>query len=231
MRLLLVRHGQTPSNVAGAIDTALPGPGLTDLGHRQARALPGALPAGIAGLYASPALRARLTAEPLAADRALGLRTLEGVQEIQAGDAEMGVEEWAVRQYLETIGAWVSGDLEHRMPGAETGAEVLGRMDDALGRVVAEHGPDDTVMVVSHGALIRTWATIRARNIAPGFIRHNSLGNTGVVDLRTDPADDAGWVCTTWMGAALGGPGVDDGDPWDGPTGAPLDAAEDPFER
>ena len=25
MRLILIRHGQTPSNVAGALDTALPG--------------------------------------------------------------------------------------------------------------------------------------------------------------------------------------------------------------
>ena len=40
MRLLLVRHGQTPSNVAGLLDTALPGPGLTALGTRQAAAIP-----------------------------------------------------------------------------------------------------------------------------------------------------------------------------------------------
>ena len=31
---LLIRHGQTPSNVAGALDTGRPGPGLTALGRR-----------------------------------------------------------------------------------------------------------------------------------------------------------------------------------------------------
>ena len=36
MRLTLVRHGQTPSNVLGLLDTAPPGPGLTDLGQLQA---------------------------------------------------------------------------------------------------------------------------------------------------------------------------------------------------
>ncbi len=40
MRLILIRHGQTPSNVAFLLDTAVPGPGLTDLGEKQAAALP-----------------------------------------------------------------------------------------------------------------------------------------------------------------------------------------------
>ena len=29
MRILFVRHGQTPANVRGLLDTAAPGPGLT----------------------------------------------------------------------------------------------------------------------------------------------------------------------------------------------------------
>lgn len=45
MRLLLVRHGETPSNVDRLLDTAVPGPGLTRLGERQAAALPEALAA------------------------------------------------------------------------------------------------------------------------------------------------------------------------------------------
>ena len=43
MRLLLIRHGQTPANVRGELDTAHPGPGLTALGFRQAAAIPAAL--------------------------------------------------------------------------------------------------------------------------------------------------------------------------------------------
>lgn len=70
MRLLLVRHGQTPSNVRFLLDTAVPGPGLTELGERQAAALPEAL-AGedIDALYASTLTRAQLTAAPLAGAR------------------------------------------------------------------------------------------------------------------------------------------------------------------
>ena len=43
MKLLLIRHGQTPSNVRGLLDTGAPGAELTKLGHEQARALPKAL--------------------------------------------------------------------------------------------------------------------------------------------------------------------------------------------
>ncbi len=70
MRLLLVRHGETPSNVHHLLDTAVPGPALTELGEAQAAALPEAL-AGevIEAVYASPLLRARLTADRGAAER------------------------------------------------------------------------------------------------------------------------------------------------------------------
>ena len=43
MRLLLIRHGQTPSNLKFLLDTAVPGAALTELGERQAAALPEAL--------------------------------------------------------------------------------------------------------------------------------------------------------------------------------------------
>src|SRR3954467_15074485 len=88
MRLLLVRHGQTPSNVAFLLDTAVPGPGLTALGERQAAALPQAL-AGedVEAVYASTLIRAQATAAPLAAARGLEVLVRDGIRELSAGDA------------------------------------------------------------------------------------------------------------------------------------------------
>ena len=43
LRLVLVRHGRTPSNVRHRLDTALPGPGLDELGHAQAEEVAGLL--------------------------------------------------------------------------------------------------------------------------------------------------------------------------------------------
>lgn len=73
MRLILIRHGQTPSNVAFLLDTAVPGPGLTDLGEKQAAALPQTLAdVDIDLLYVSTLTRTQLTAarwRPPAASR------------------------------------------------------------------------------------------------------------------------------------------------------------------
>ena len=65
-RLLLIRHGQTTSNVRHALDTSLPGAALTDLGWSQARAagerLAGDGPDTPLAMVSSQALRARQTA-------------------------------------------------------------------------------------------------------------------------------------------------------------------------
>ncbi|MFI5427738.1 histidine phosphatase family protein [Aeromicrobium sp. UC242_57] len=39
MRLILIRHGQTPANVDGVLESTVPGPGLTELGLEQAAEL------------------------------------------------------------------------------------------------------------------------------------------------------------------------------------------------
>lgn len=101
MRLILIRHGQTPSNVGHHLDTAEPGPGLTDLGHEQARELPAAL-AGepIDALYVSTLLRTQQTAAPLAEERGLALRIRRGLREITAGRLEMANDEESIRTYM-----------------------------------------------------------------------------------------------------------------------------------
>ena len=67
MRLFLIRHGQTPANVLGELDTAHPGPGLTELGTRQAAVIPDALRLeSIDAVFASTLVRTHLTAQPLA---------------------------------------------------------------------------------------------------------------------------------------------------------------------
>lgn len=219
MRLLLVRHGETPANVMGSLDTALPGPGLTDHGRDQAAAIPAALDGErVDGLWTSQALRTQETAAPLAQARGLRPVVLTGAHEIQAGQWERRTDPDAVTAYLETLGSWANGDLEVRMPGAESGHEVLGRMDASV-RAIADSGAQVGVLV-SHGAIIRTWTCIRSANLGRNFARNNPLGNTGVVVVEGDP--DSGWVTTSWMGTALGGPGVDDNDPYDGPAGHPF---------
>ena len=77
MRLILIRHGETPSNVRGSLDTSLPGPGLTDLGQEQAEAIPAA----------TGSRREAIQAE--AAENADGLAYWRGVraQQLDTGEA------------------------------------------------------------------------------------------------------------------------------------------------
>lgn len=135
MRLLLIRHGQTPSNVKYLLDTAVPGPGLTELGERQAAELPEALAGeAIDVLYASTLIRTQLTAAPLAGARGLDVPVRDGIREVAAGDLEMRGDPEAAHTYMTTLFAWAAGDTELRMPGGENGVEALGRFD----AVVAE---------------------------------------------------------------------------------------------
>lgn len=139
MRLLLIRHGQTPANVLGQLDTDRPGPGLTPLGERQAAMTPRALrERQIAAVFASTLLRTQLTAEPLATDRALDIRVQDGLQEIEAGSLEKRSDRVSVQRYLETVFAWGSGNLGARMPGGPDGSTFFDRFDAAVAAVAAE---------------------------------------------------------------------------------------------
>jgi broad specificity phosphatase PhoE len=177
MRLLLIRHGQTPSNLKHLLDTAEPGPALTPLGQEQAAALPEAL-AGeeIDALYVSTLLRTQLTAAPLATRTGLEVRVRDGIRELSAGDTEL------------------------RMPGGENGVEALRRFDAVVAEAAGTGA--QTVAMVSHGAAIRVWVAARAENVDVAFASAHELQNTGVVILSGDPVE--GWRAQTWAGRAVG---------------------------
>ncbi len=225
MKLVLIRHGQTPSNVLGLLDTAVPGPGLTDLGIAQAAAIPAALAdLDVSAIYASTQPRAQLTARPLAVARGLDLRIRGGIREIAAGDLEMRGDDEAIRIYLGTVFGWLEGDIERRMPGGESAIEALSRFDAVVQEAAGAVAQDGTAVLVSHGAAIRLWASARSVNLQPTFGAVHGLGNTGVVELVGDP--DQGWRALRWSGVALGGPRLDDA-----PESGPAADAVVPHQR
>jgi len=203
VRLLLIRHGQTPANVRGELATARPGPGLTPLGEQQAAAIPDAV-AGeqIAAIYVSPLVRTSATAAPLA--RVLGIEpeVLEGLEEIEAGDLEDRNDLPSVMAYVKPAFGWAAGELDARIPGSIDGHEFFARFDGAVERIAAQH-PDATVVIVSHGAAIRVWTAARAANLTADSHHIRHLDNTGVVVMNGSPAD--GWIAETWAGEPIGG--------------------------
>ncbi|KAA9108000.1 histidine phosphatase family protein [Microbacterium rhizomatis] len=230
MRLIFVRHGQTPANVKGILDTRVPGPGLTSLGLQQAESLPGALrDETIDAIYVSTMVRTQLTAAFLSAS--LEIETIErsGLCEIGAGDLEGLADEASVRRYMTTIFDWTADHLDLRIPGGESGTEFLARYDPVIAEAA---GASSTAVIVSHGAAIRAWCALRASNLPPDFIAHHQLHNTGVVIVEGDPG--AGWRVESFMGEAIGGNTLDSaesgpaGDDF-APSGGVHPAASHPF--
>ena len=191
MRLYLVRHGRTASNVAGLLDTAFPGATLDDVGLAQADALVDRVAhADLGAVYASDIHRAVQTASPLAAARGLPLTQLAGLREIPAGDQEMFAV-WDA--YIDVLKEWALGRPHVRRPGGESGHEFFARFDAAVATIAdAGHG---AALLVSHGAALRTWLSGRVHDLTPAEVSRRRLGNTAIVALEGDP--DA-WRLVDW---------------------------------
>lgn len=200
VRLLLIRHGQTPGNVLGQLDTAHPGPGLTALGHQQAAALTSRLgDERIESVHASTLLRTQLTAKPFADARKLAVDVRSGLHEIEAGSLELRSDRDAIKQYLEVIYAWGLGELDSTMPGGPDGHAFFGRFDAEISAISGSGV--SVAAAVSHGAAIRVWVSARARNIAPSFGVENHLDNAGIVIL--DGSTREGWTLVNWAGVSV----------------------------
>jgi broad specificity phosphatase PhoE len=223
MRLLLIRHGQTPGNVLGQLDTAHPGPGLTELGERQAAALARSLAnEQIDLLYASTLIRTQITAAPLAAERGMDVEVLAGLREIEAGSLEKLTDKESHLRYLGTVFSWAGGELDSRMPAGPSGHDFFERYDASIARIAAAAegaGNSATVAVVSHGAAIRVWTGLRAANVEPGSAARHVLANTGIVAVEGDP--DGGWRLIHWDDSPVGGLALADPTAED-PTGRSL---------
>ncbi len=222
MRLLLIRHGQTPSNVLGLLDTAAPGPGLTPLGVRQAGEVAVALEGEeIGGIFASRLVRTQLTSAPLVNDRGISPEIGDGLHEIEAGALEGLSDRESVIRYLHTAFSWADGKLDATMPGGTDGHEFFARFDADIAEI--ERTVAQTAVVFSHGAAIRVWVANRARNAPSTFAARTELANTGVVVL--DGSVDSGWQLLSWASMPVGGAQLDDAAAPD-PTGETLGQAE-----
>ena len=81
-----VRHGESAANAAGIIDTAVPGPDLTELGNQQAQRVADELSVNrYDGIYASTVVRTQETAAPTSQALGEGITVLPGLREIDVG--------------------------------------------------------------------------------------------------------------------------------------------------
>lgn len=203
-KLILVRHGQTEANVARRLDTRLPGARLTELGEGQAHAfgtgLAGQLPKAV---VASEALRARQTAGYIERASGIVLDVREGIHEAQAGELEDRSDRASHELFAAVFHSWHIGELGARIPGGESGEDVLTRylpvVESLRGQYLDGSDDDGDVLVVSHGAAIRLVAA-HLSGVDGRFSADTHLDNTQTIELV--PTLGGGWECVRW-GAVL----------------------------
>lgn len=198
-RLVLVRHGQSHANVERRLDTRPPGAALTDLGLQQAHefAAGWAHPVGL--VAHSVAVRAVQTAERIAEHLGLPTVALDGIHEVQAGDLEDRNDDPSIDLFHDVYGRWHQGHLDERVPGGETGTEVLERYLPVIKELRVRYLDDaawrDDVVVVSHGAAIRLVGAVLG-GVDGGFALEHHLANAQCVVLT--PITDGRWSCLQW---------------------------------
>jgi broad specificity phosphatase PhoE len=196
--LTFIRHGQSAGNTSGFIDTATPGPGLTDLGWAQAhRVAADFADAGFDGMFASSMVRTQQTAEFLADELHEPVDVLPGLREIEAGDYE-GRPEAAGAGFYDVLKEWAAGDRAARIPGSIDGNQFDARFDDAV-QTIYDTG-DQHPVAFSHGGAIALWTLMNAHNGDPALLA-KPLPNTGYVVVRGNPS--AGWTLVDWNGTRV----------------------------
>ena len=151
--ILLLRHGQSEGNESGRFGGHGPTP-LTALGHQQAAATAAVLGAErLTRIWASDLVRARQTAEPIAAAAGLPLETTPALRERSVGVfTGMSFTE-AEERYPDVFAALMRRDPTACPPEGETVGDCLGRAGAFFDEVVAAAG-EGRILLVSHAFTI-----------------------------------------------------------------------------
>lgn len=196
-RLLLIRHGATPSNEQRPY--VLQGNGinhsLSELGRRQAAAVSHFLRAySIDRVICSPLLRARETAEVIAEPHGLAVETFDTLVEVCVGRWEGMAWETIMAEFPDDYAKFMSDPSLYCYLGGESYADVYRRakpvFDDVLASSVGK-----TVVMVAHNVVNRVLLAellglelsrakeIRQTNTGINIIRHRR-GETELLTLN-----------------------------------------------
>ena len=161
--LFVARHGDAAYHHAHVMSDD--GGWLSETGQGQVRQCAEDLRSQrIAAVYSSPMERA-VQSGRLAGDL-LGVRhtVVDGLQELGVGTR--AGQPWSDPVMQETYAAWIAGDLTARVPGAESGAEIVERMVGALQSIADQHRGEQ-VLVFTHGgvmSLVLPRVSVNVRN-------------------------------------------------------------------
>ena len=180
--VLLVRHGQTESNVNGFF-MGWSNEDLNKIGYTQARRLSSRLAClPITSFYTSPLKRAYNTATIIAAPHKLELKVLDDLIEIQQGDWQ-GLHIDEIRQRWPEL--WQQSRIdpsEVTLPNGESFQQVTERAARAFDMIVADN-QDKHVVIATHDVVIRV-IVAHALGTSNSIYRRLEINNASLSIIR-----------------------------------------------
>lgn len=163
-RIIVVRHGEAEGNIIrifhGQYNST-----LTEDGHLQAeRAAQYLKNINIDHIYSSDLTRTISTAEHIAKNRNLTIKTDSRLREIYGGLWENVPWDDLPERFPESYDCWENDISKTVMPEGESVDEMFSRTRDAFADIASRH-PGETVCIVTHGTVIRALVCLW-RNIA-----------------------------------------------------------------
>ena len=186
LRIIFVRHGRTPWNVQGRVQG---GGALDDVGRAQAAALGERLRGEpLEAIYASPALRARQTAQAVARRHHLPVRQRSLLRDLDYGRFAGSLLADVSKERPGLVEQWRDHPHTVHFEGGERLADLRARIRRFIFDVGLAH-PDGTVLASTHDSPVRT-----AVCLAMGLddAEHNRadlktpLGSVTVLEVRGD---------------------------------------------
>jgi len=185
--VLLVRHGQTDSNVTG-FAVGWSNEDLNKVGYTQARRLSSRLSSlPIAVVYTSPLQRTYTTAAILAEPHKLELKVLEDLIEIRLGDWEgLHVDE-IERRGGELWQQSMIDPSEITIPNGESLMEVTERATRAFNRVVKDNRGKHA-LIVTHEVVVKVLVA-HVLGTSNSIYRGFEIGNASLSVIRVASGD------------------------------------------
>ena len=172
-RIIMVRHGQSESNVRKTFTGQLNSP-LTEVGREQARRMAGYLDQyKIDKIYASSLDRAVETAEAIAQRQDCSVEKCDAIREIYSGMWQGLTFAEIAEKYPQTYEVWRTNIGKGTPEGGETCQELFNRVTEFFKHVLET--PAETVCLVCHAIPIR---------MMESYIRYGCV----------DGAQEIGWV-------------------------------------
>ncbi|WP_328476209.1 histidine phosphatase family protein [Actinoplanes sp. NBC_00393] len=194
-RVVVVRHGESVHSVEGVVGGVRGCRGLTETGHRQARAVAERLAGELAGpvaVYSSVLRRAVETARPIAA--AFGTESVE----------DCGLCTWHMPDYADGMPV-ARFQSEHRAEGGglyrpfeegnESWAEVMVRLGRTITGIAQRHRGGTAVLVGHSETVGGSFHALGGQPLFPAF--DLEVAPASVTEWVTD-GDPAAWPPARW---------------------------------